>query len=244
MGVRGELLETWLQALEAERALSGSKEAAAAELGTWLALLEPAAEGDEPAQHELFKLVAFHARSLGFEGQPASLVVLRVELLQEALRTAGGTEPAPALRAVVRSMLRIAADAHALGAAERLTAKHHREIRDFSPLVRLDEQTVLAFMLGPMTPELIDAITGRLLRECAMIGAKTAVLDVFGAAADDDRFQRTIAELLRQPPAKNLTLVLAGLRDVEGTRAALSGLGVDPARVRFTATLSEYLHGR
>lgn len=236
-------LRAWLDLLAVERLVGPSPEGVAHELGAWLSLLEPAAAGDSPAQHELFKLVALHARSAGFEERPASATVMRVALLQDALRSVHGEVPAKTT-AFVRSLVRVAADSHALGLAERLGAKHQREIRDFSPVIRLADQTVVAFMLGPMTPELIDAITGRLLRECSVSGAKTAILDVFGAAVDDDRFHRTIAALLESDGARKLTLVLTGLRDVARTRQALSALGVDLSRLRFGEQISHYLADR
>jgi hypothetical protein len=234
------ILEAWLDQIAAEQLAVSSQEALAAELSGWLALLGPASEGDAPAKHELLKLIALHARSLGYEEKPASATVLRIALLQDAHLEAHGQIP-PKTREIIRWMIRVAADAHALGQAERLSAKHQREIRDFSPIVRLDDQTVLAFMLGPMSPELIDAILGRLLRECASCSAKVAVLDVFGAAAADDRFHRTIAELLESEPGKKLTLVLAGLRDADPTKAALQKLGVDLSRLRFVEHVNQFL---
>jgi hypothetical protein len=164
---------------------------------------------------------------------------MQLVLLEDVLSEL--TPEAPT-RGITREMLRVAADAHALGTREQQEARYHRQIRDFTPLVHLEGgRTVLAFLLGPMTPDLIDAALGRLLRECARNEATTAVIDMFGAEADDDRFHRTIRALLEEPPGRKLTLVLTGLRDAETTRAALSNLGADVARVRFEVSLNEYL---
>ncbi|MCC7384500.1 MAG: hypothetical protein IT384_21815 [Deltaproteobacteria bacterium] len=236
------ILARWLDLVAKEEVLSGSREALESELSGWLELLE-AASAPGPSRHELDKLVAFHARSQGLENLPASATALRVHLLEDAARDVHGELP-PELHSQLKWMLRVAADAHALGQAEHLENRHHREIRDFSPLLRLDDDTVVAFMLGPMTPELIDAVTGRLLRDCAATGATTAVLDVLGAQPDDDRFHRTIVALLESDVGRRLKLVLSGLRDVEGTRAALGRLGADLARLELVESASTFLVAR
>jgi hypothetical protein len=235
------VLTAWAELLDREQVgPRGGRDAALAELGPWLELIDSAVAGDEPAKKELDKLVAFQARSLGIEDRPASSAVLRVHLLGEALAQVNG-KLSPPLRAHLRWLMRIAADAHALGAAERSENRHHREIRDFSPVFRLRGDTVVAMMLGPMTPEIIDAITGRLLRECAASGAKVAVLDCFGAAEDDDRFHRTIAAMLAASSARDLELVLTGLRDPERTRRALQAIDAKLERLRLVPSLGAYL---
>src|SRR5262249_24101454 len=59
------ILEQWIAALEGAHVLMGPREAVSSELARWIALIGPAIEGDQASSHELFKLVAFHARGLG-----------------------------------------------------------------------------------------------------------------------------------------------------------------------------------
>lgn len=233
----------WIERLEKAHVLMGAREAIAAELLRWLVHLGPAAEGDQSAAHELYKLVAFHARALGSDGRPASAALMQALLLEEALASVmtGGT-PKP-LALVVREILRIVADAHALGAGERAKNRHHLEIRDFSPVVRVGEKTIVGFLLGAMDSDLIDAMIGRLLREAARTGADDVVLDAFGAARDNDTFHRTIQAFLRSEIGIRVRLTLSGLRDAEATRAALERLGCNMERVRFEPDINAALAG-
>lgn len=218
----------WLARLEGAHVLMGAREGIAAELGRWLDPLLAAGAGDQSAAHELYKLVAFHARGLGGEGRPASAALMQVLLLQDAV---GPAEPP--LAEVLRELLRIVVDAHALGASERSRNRHHLEIRDFSPVVRLGEHTVIGFLLGAMDSDLIDAMIGRLLRETARSGARHVVLDAFGAARDNDTFHRTIQAFLRSEVGSGVHFTLCGLRDTESTREALEQVGCRMDRLHF-----------
>lgn len=234
----GVLLDAWLTKLEAAHVLMGAREAAEAELGRWLSYLSQAASGDDSAERELFKLVAFHARGLGAEGRPASAALMQAVLLQDVVIGIYGAKPgSPAppsgLLAVLRELLRVVVDAHALGSSERTKLRHHLEIRDFSPVIRLGSKTIVGFLLGAMERDLIDAMIGRLLREAARTHADEVVLDVFGAARDNETFQRTIQAFLRSEVGCRIRLTLSGLRDAEGTKRALAALGCNMERVRF-----------
>ncbi len=202
----------------------GPREAVASALERWLTLFFPALEGDQASAHELYKMVAFHARGLGGEGRPASAALMQIVLLEEALGSASSQ---------TRELIKIVADAHALGASERAKNRHQLEIRDFSPVVRLGEKTILGFLLGAMDSDLIDAMTGRLLREAARSSADQVILDCFGAARDNPTFHRTVQAFLRHEIGCRVTLTLAGIRDVEATRAALLQLGCNMERVHF-----------
>jgi hypothetical protein len=236
-----DLLEAWLRRLNDDKLLSAKPEAMAALLGAWLAQLEPAAAGDAASAHELMKQLAFHARELGLEGRTASLAQLQILALDDLLlsRSAAlGAGLAP-LRRVVREATLVVADAHALGLAERLRAGHHRQIRDFTPIVRVAEDVVLGFLLGPMSADLIDAAVGGLLRAAASAGARTAILDIFGAGPEDQRFYRTIESMLAANT--RIRFVLTGLPDPARTQAALAALGIDLSRITFEPRLNEYL---
>jgi hypothetical protein len=190
-------------------------------------------EDDEASTHELHKLVAFHARSLGAEGRPASLAMMQIELLGDALH---GPEAAPLdvrTSKVLREIARIVADSHALGAMERAKFRHQLEIRDFSPVIRLGETTVVGFLLGAMERELIDAMIGRLLREAARTNADQVILDCFGAARDNETFHRTIQSFMKHEVGCRIHLTLSGLRDTDATRTALTSLGCNLERLQF-----------
>lgn len=227
-GGLAEVLARWIDALESNHVLMGPREGVAAALQRWLDLFFPATEGDRASAHELYKLVAFHARGLGADGRPASAALMQVLLLEDAL---GAKSERTASEA--RELKKIVADAHALGASERAKNRHHLEIRDFSPVVRLGDKTILGFLLGAMESDLIDAMTGRLLREAARSGADHVILDCFGAARDNDTFHRTVQAFLRHEIGCRVTLTLSGIRDVDGTRSALLQLGCNMERVRF-----------
>src|SRR5262249_44785256 len=150
--------------VENAHVLMGPREATKNELSRWLDYVGPAADGDASSSHELYKLVAFHARSLGAEGRPASAALMQVVLLEDIVREAMKETP-KALSQVIRELMRVVADAHALGSSERAKNRHNLEIRDFSPVIRVGEKTIMGFLLGNMDADLIDAMMGRLLRE-------------------------------------------------------------------------------
>lgn len=229
--VRGRLHAEWLSRLEAAHVLMGAREGVGIELNRWLSQLGPSADGDLSAAHELYKLVAFHARGLGAEGRPASAALTQALLLEDSLRSL--VEITPPLRDVLREILRVVADAHALGHSERAKNRHHLEIRDFSPVIRVGERTIMGFLLGAMESDLVDAMIGRLLREAARTDADRVVLDTFGAARDNDTFHRTLQAFMRSEIGCRVNLVLTGLRDAEATRAALQALGCNMERIRF-----------
>jgi hypothetical protein len=228
-----EVLDAWIDGLEAAHVLMGPREAVSAELSRWIALIGPAIEGDQAAAHELYKLVAFHARALGADGRPASAALMQISVLEDLMRSS-----APASAPVLREILRITVDSHALGSSERAKNRHHLEIRDFSPVVRLGEKTIVGFLLGAMESDLIDAMIGRLLREAARSGADNVVLDCFGAARDNSTFHRTVQAFLRHEVGCRVTLILAGLRDPEATKAALAALGCNMERLRFESDIN------
>ena len=69
--------------------------------------------------------------------------------------------------------------------------------------------------------------------------ARRIVIDVSGAPPDDDRFHRTVEEILGKNAELRLELVLCGLRDPDATRAKLVALGVDESRLKMVKRLDE-----
>lgn len=232
---RAAIVHDWTRRAEQDRVLPRDAASAVAEVAGWVTEALASAE-------ELSKLVALHGRAAGFEGVPASVVALRLGALEDAWRTA-----APAsfdgVQASLRTALRVALDAHGLGAAEARDARHHRAIRDMTPIFRTRGDRVVALLLGPMIPELIDAAMARILHETAAAETSAVVIDLLGAAPDDERFHHTVAALLREPPLYKRTVILSGLADPVRTKAGLAAAGADLERIRFAPRLSDVLSG-
>lgn len=231
-----ELLEGWLGRLGEGRLLMGKREAVAAELETWLGLLAAALSGDAASEHELYRLVALHAKALGAESRPASATIMQILVLGDSVEESEISDKPKALK-MIREMTRVSADAHALGQSERLRDKHEDELCSKTPMVRLGPDRVLAFMIGPMTSRIIDSLFGRVLRECARVETHEVWVDLLGADPDDDRFHRTVAAFLESEPARATRLVLTGARDPEQTVRAIAALGTDLSRLRVLPKL-------
>jgi hypothetical protein len=182
-----------------------------------------AASGDAEARQELLALVALAARRLASEGRPASAAVLRCLALEDALFAVLG--PDHGLDRLARELVRVAADAHQVGHAERERERMKRRLIDATPVVRLGERAVLGFLLGAMDADTVDALMGRVMRVAVGTGAPRIVVDVAGAPPDDDLFHRTVLGFLASEVGHRRHLVITGLRDPERTRAALAALG-------------------
>ena len=233
------MLAEWMTALTAARVLTDTREAMEAQLGPWLSALEAAGAGDDAAKGELLRLVALYGRALGAEGKPASAAVLQVALLDRAFRGRGPISDH--LSATLDEMLRVIADAHDLGATQRLRQRNLRALRESSPVFRWADRAVIGFLIGGMEAELVDAMFGRVLRECAGAGVDHAVIDVFGAPPDDQLFHHTIRGFADAKELDRYHLTITGLRDPEATRRALDQLGVDRRRVTLLPDLQRYL---
>jgi len=233
------IVSGWTARADAERVLERDREASIAEVAGWIALALSARD-DTSATNELLKLVALHGRMAGAEGRSASALALRMGALDEAWKAAA-SDSYRSVSGVLRTMTRVALDAHGLGAAEARDARHHRAIRDMTPVFRAGVGRVVLILIGPMIPELIDSAMARLLNTCAAEEASTAVIDVLGAAPDDARFHETVAALLRDPAGYKLSLVLTGLADPDRTRAGLTAAGAEMARIKLVPQLSDVL---
>lgn len=227
------VLAAWLGHLEANQVQMAPLAGLKSELSGWLKLL---ATDDLADRDTLMRQVAFHARNLGAEGRPASAAVMQALLLEDGLRAAG-VDPSPwAPR--IREMVRVVADAHALGASVRLQRSfHERLVR--APLVRIPGRAMVAFLVGGMQAELIDSVLGRLLRAGAGSDEPLTILDVSGAPDDDQTFHRSLHGFATRPDFRGLTLQVCGLRDPEATQRALDQLSTPKDRVVLHARLED-----
>jgi hypothetical protein len=232
------MLDAWIRRMTSAKVLMGDAEALRAELSTWMELLDQVRRGESWAESELMRLVSFHARNLGAEGHPASAAMMQVVLLEEVFEEAGLRD---ATRRITLQMKRLVVDAHGVGVAQRLTAKHRAEIARTSPVIRIGERAIVGFLSGPMHADILDSLFGRVLRECARTGAHVAVIDTLGMNTDDELFYRTIQGMQRMPPGDKLRLILTGLADTEATRKGLLRFGVNLDKVVFNADVSEVI---
>ncbi|MEQ8276759.1 MAG: hypothetical protein RMA76_26805 [Deltaproteobacteria bacterium] len=227
-------LTAWLERLAAARVTMAGAEAVASEFAGWLELLERATEGDSSAEGDLYRLCAMHGRRLGQEGRPASAAILQPLLLADVLG------PDHRFAGRVRELVKIIADAHALGTTERLETRQNKMLRTSTPVLRVPG-AVVGWIVGPMLADTIDAIAGRLFAECAAAGASKAILDLSTAQAPNDVFFRTIAGYTKSDIAPKYRLVLTGVEDIDATRAAIAALGADVSRFEIHARLYDVL---
>ncbi|MCB9653577.1 MAG: hypothetical protein H6729_05550 [Deltaproteobacteria bacterium] len=206
------LIEVWIEKAKAARVLTASREGAETMFGGWFERLGEAADGDESAAAELYKMAALHALALGSQGKPTSITVMQVLLLEDALSEEGLASPET--RALVRELLRVVADAQTVGHAERLNARHLKMIRDASPVVRVGPDLVVGFLIGPMDRDNIDALFGRVMREGVGTGARCIVIDVRGAEPNHEILHDTLVGYAQSDVATRLSLVITGLPDI------------------------------
>ena len=232
------MLDAWIRRLTAAKVLMGDAESARSQLSTWLELLDHARRSESWAEAELMRLVSFHARNLGAEGHAASAALMQVVLLDELYEEAGLRGE---MRGLMLQLMRLVVDAHGAGAAQRLTARHRGETARSAPVIRIGERAVVGFLGGPMHAEILDALFGRVLRECARVGAHVAVIDTLGTNPDEDLFYRTIEGMQRMPPGDRLRIIVTGLADPEATQEKLSHYRIDMSRVVLRGDVSEVI---
>ena len=206
------LIELWIEKAKVARVLTASREGAETMFGGWFERLGEAADGDESAAAELYKMAALHALALGSQGKPTSITVMQVLLLEDVLSEEGLASPET--RALVRELLRVVADAQTVGHAERLNARHLKMVRDASPVVRVGPDLVVGFLIGPMDRDNIDALFGRVMREGVGTGARCIVVDVRGAEPNHEILHDTLVGYAQSDVATRLSLVITGLPDI------------------------------
>ena len=224
------LVERWLDHLADAGALIGTRADTRARLENWAPALEGAVLGDRAAEGELLRLVALDARNLAQEGRPASLVVAQPLLLEAVW---------PEARRLSHLLVRVAADAHALGTTGVHEDRTRRLLARRAPVVAAGPGW-LAFLMGPMDAEVLDAIFGRLLQAAAGAGAPEVAIDLSGAEAPDAMFLRTLVGFSTADtgPVKRLTVTSAA--DPGGLAAALGTQNVSMDRVTVS-TLGQWL---
>lgn len=232
------MLDAWIRRMASAKVLMADGDALRTQLSAWLDLIEQARRKESWAEAELMRLVSFHARNLGAEGHAASAALMQVMSLEEVFEEHGLRDQTSRL---TREMLRLVADAHEAGVAQRLTAKHRSEIARSSPVIRIGERAVVGFLSGPMHADILDALFGRVLRECARTGAHVAVIDTLGIATDDELFYRTLEGMQRMPPGNGLRIILTGLPDPEATREKLRRCGANLDRIVVGGDISEVI---
>jgi hypothetical protein len=216
----------------------GDMDALRAELATWLDLMDRMQRGEPWAEGELMRLVSFHARNLGAEGHAASAALMQVLLLEEIYEEHGRRKET---RPITAQLLRLIADAHEAGVAQRLVSKHRSEIARSSPVIRIGDRAVVGFLSGPIHPDILDALFGRVLRECTRTGAQIAVIDTLGTNPDDDLFYRTVEGMLRTPPGDRLKLILTGIGDPDVMYGKVSSRSIDASRLALRNDVSEVI---
>ncbi len=230
------MLQRWLSALERERALIGSRAEAEARLTAWVPWIVAAVGGDPAAEAELLRIVALDARNLAQESRAASTVVTQSMLLDEAW-----PEPPHAVRRLTRLLVRVAADAHALGAMGVREAAHRRLLADHTPVVPIEGRW-LGFLMGPPDPDVIDGVLGRLLRAAAGAGAKEVGLDLSASPGPDPVLLRTLDGFAGMDTGPVRRLTVLGLETPQTLRVELARRDIPPQRVAVT-TLTEWLSG-
>jgi hypothetical protein len=230
------MLDSWISRMASAKVLMGDADALRAELSAWLDLIERMRGGESWAEAELMRLVSFHARNLGAEGHAASAALMQIVLLEESLEEAGQS-----IRPLAIALMRLVVDAHGAGAAQRLAAKHRTELVRAAPVIRIGERAVIGFLGGPLHPEILDALFGRVLRECTRMGAHVAVIDTLGTNPEAELFYRTIEGLQRMPPGDRLRLIITGLADPDAIQKQLSRLEIDMSRIVLRGDVSEVI---
>ncbi len=241
MGTQGErhaaILDDWMHRLKQHKAVMGHRDAVKSELGSWLELIDLAAGGDEAAAHELYKLVALHARAHGSDARPPSAVLLQIFDLEAALAAASPIDDAT--QGVLQQVKTVAVDAHGLGNGERIQASHDRQLRDGAPVIRAGDR-VIGFLIGPMSPGNVDAVVGRVLRVCVGTGATTAVLDIAGAEGESERFHRILGDIFSADEGRRIQkIVITGAADPDASRERLAAIGADLERIEVRAEATD-----
>lgn len=197
-----DFLERWLDALDAAGALIGDRAATKARLEGWVPWIDAAAGGDDAAQAELLRIVALDASNLAQEGRAASSAVTQPLLLDRAWPT-----PTEAQRRLAHLLVRVAADAHALGAAGVKDLARSRLLARHTPIVPIG-RGCLGFIIGPIGPDVVDGVIGRLLQVAAGVGATEVALDLSGAEPPNALLSRTLAGFVTVDtgPVRRLTV--------------------------------------
>ena len=230
-----DFLERWLDVLGDAGALIGGRAATKARLEGWVPWLEAAAAGDQSAQAELLRIVALDARNLAQEGRAASSAIAQPLLLERAWPTSSDA------RRLSHLLVRVAADAHALGAAGVRDAAHRRLLARRTPIIPIGTGW-LGFMVGAIDPDVLDGVLGRLLQVAAGSGAAEVALDLSGAEPPDALLARTLLGFVTVDTGPVRRLTVTGVGDPDALLRTLARDKVPPARVAVS-NLTDWVAG-
>ena len=204
------------------------------EFAHWISLLHGACAEDGWSEAELYRIVALHTRNLGADGHPASAALMQALLLQETLMSSAANK-APMDR-VIREILRVVADAHALGHSQRIRKKHRNQLRDGSPVFS-HHGTTTGCLIGQIDAELLDQVCTRIIREAQCSQATRVVIDVSGATIDPELFRRTLGDFSQVEGIEQAKIIVSGASTtLARTLGELKNEGLS-----FTERLSEAL---
>lgn len=180
---------------------------------------------DDP---DLVGAVALFGRQMGNQGIRAS----RIMALFDGLAAVAPLETARRLRDA-------ALDAHGLGLADRWHRRQEKERIRGTPVVQLGPDGVAVFLGGPISPEILDAALGRVLRFAVGRRARWAALELSHAEVDRALLVASLADLPRLDLPSSLKVVLCGLDS--GSELAEETLRRSPEAPVTVSTLSALL---
>ena len=232
------ILREWIRRLTENRVVLGKPKAIEAEFRAWLALLSQS--DDANAYSDLQRLVAIHSRNLGLQNHPASAALRQVLCLEEAfVQILGHIDPQG--RAQLKELLMIVGDGHFLGRSEHLNHSWIRKTRDFTPVVQINAETVLAFLFLPLSSEVLDACLGRMMKLAGMKGASRAILDVSANDELNARFFDTLKSLLESREMAETELIVTGIENSTDCETRLTAMNCPTSKLRFETDLSSIL---
>lgn len=181
---------------------------------------------------ELGGVVALYARGQGEAGRTASQALAPFLALSEA--ASWGPE-----RSTARVLTALAADAHAVGVATRLHRRRMRRMRDKLPVLMLPSGDILLCLVGPLEPEVMDAVFARAFTLAVGADYPDVVIDTSGLEpSDDELLLATLEGFPRHELAGRLRLHLTG-QDEEGWSRRLKQRGISGEHVRCLARLQD-----
>lgn len=228
------LTEQWLTRVQALKVLTEERALLGSVVRGWLEALEKPDDATDVAER-----VALYGRSLGTDGQPASAAVLQGVLLRDILAASPDIDPEIVTRST--ELIRILADAHALGSLEREKLRARRARQSAAPVLCIAGVGVIGFIADTADADLVDGVVARVLRECAGRGERQAIIDIGGARREDQLIHRTIAGFTTSSDAERYHLVVTGLASLSRTRMALEELKANFERLTLAETLDEFL---
>ena len=229
-----EILEAWLQRVSDANVLLGKPEAVRAQFASWLELL--AQTKDPEKAGELHRLVAIQSRNHGLQKRPASAVLRQILCLQDAVRyTIGPIEPE--LLEQIHQLAMIAADGHFLGHSQKQAHRWTLRTRDFTPVLQVDEESILTFLFLPHKPEVLDACYGRAMKLLGMTKCQRLIVDVAEGEPLDERFYDTTKALIQSRELEGVNVVFTGINPDDSVGARIAQL----PHIRLSEDLADIL---